>query len=385
MRSTVRTRSHRWLTTAAALLFVGALGTPAQADSIRSQQWYLDAMQADEMWKTSTGVGVTVAVIDSGVDADVPDLRGQVLEGKDFSGLPGNANTDAKGHGTRMALFIAGTGKGAGAFGLAPGAKILPLHASGTNFETDSRSMASAIRFAADSDAKVINISRGTPGESPEEASAIHYALSKGKIIFAAVGNSGDKANLVEYPAAFPGVVGVSAVDRQIKAAPWSQSGPQVVLAAPGADMVAPCTDGTSGICTGDGTSDATALASASAALIWSAHPDWTANQVLRVLINTAGGPTSGERRSDTIGYGVVRPRIALQNPGDPGPADVSPLATPPTSSPSPNTDAQPTETERISNGDSLLSTRNMLAAGIAAVAALAVAVPVLIARRRKA
>lgn len=385
MLSSARKRAHRRLTTTAALLFVGAFGSPAQADSIRSQQWHLDAMHADEMWKTSTGAGVTVAVIDSGVDADVPDLRGQVLEGKDFSGLPGNANTESKGHGTRMALFIAGSGKGAGAFGLAPGAKILPLHASGTNFKTDSQSISSAIRYAADSNAKIINISKGSPGESPEEADAVHYALSRGKIIFAAVGNSGDKANLVEYPAAFPGVVGVSAVDRQIKAAPWSQSGPQVVLAAPGADMVAPCTNGTSGLCTGDGTSDATALASASAALIWSVHPDWTANQVLRVLINTAGGPANGEKRSDTIGYGVVRPRIALQNPGDPGPADVSPLATQSTSSPSPNAEAKPTGTDRTSSKDGPLSTRNLLAAGIAAVVALAVTVAVFVARRRKA
>lgn len=89
--------------------------------------------------------------------------------------------------------------------------------------------------------------------------------------------------------------------------------------------MVHPCTGGTQ-LCKTSGTSDATAIASASAALIWSKHPDWTNNQVLRVMLNTAGGPTSGAKRNDYVGYGAVRPRIALKTPGDPGPADVYPL-----------------------------------------------------------
>lgn len=96
-------------------------------------------------------------------------------------------------------------------------------------------------------------------------------------------------------------------------------------MAAPGEDMVAAC-GSESGLCRTHGTSDATALASASAALIWSKHPTWTNNQVLRVMLNTIGAPTDGKKRNDAIGYGIVRPRIALQNPGDPGKADVYPL-----------------------------------------------------------
>jgi subtilisin family serine protease len=79
-------------------------------------------------------------------------------------------------------------------------------------------------------------------------------------------------------------------------------------------------------LCNSHGTSDATAIASASAALIWSKHPNWTNNQVLRVMLDTASKPTSGKERTDYIGYGAVRPRIALTDPGDPGPADVYPL-----------------------------------------------------------
>ncbi|MEU8582510.1 type VII secretion-associated serine protease mycosin [Streptomyces abikoensis] len=375
-------------------LFVLAIATvPASADTIRSQQWYLDAMHAEEMWKTSTGAGVTVAVIDSGVDANLPDLQGQVLPGKDFSGIEVDTPPDYDGHGTEMAVLIAGTGSsngGRGSFGLAPGVKILPLRVANDKAPRtkllSGATVYSAVRFAADSDAKVINISMGMPAGDPEGAKAIEYALSKGKIIFASAGNRGDKGNDVEYPAAYPGVIGVAAVDQDIKATSWSHRGPEVDLAAPGDNMVAACIGGT-GLCRSHGTSDATALTSASAALLWSAHPDWTANQVLRVLINTAGGPKSGEKRSDSIGYGVVRPRIALQNPGDPGPADISPLPElAAAKSPADNAakTAPPPASKQADKADSsLLSKRTLIAVSVIVAAAAVTAAAVFTRRRR--
>ncbi|MFD8994787.1 type VII secretion-associated serine protease mycosin [Streptomyces abikoensis] len=365
----------------AALLILVAPASLAQADTIRSQQWHLDAMQAETMWQTSTGSGVTVAVVDSGVDAELPDLQGQVLPGKDFSGLEGDAQSDYDGHGTGMAVLIAGSGKsngGAGASGLAPGAKILPLRVANAKVPAAKvltvDSVAAAIRYAADSNAKIINVSMGGRLENEAEAEAVNYALSKGKLIFAAAGNDGEKGNPIEYPAAFPGVVGVAAVDQDIKATAESQHGPQVDLAAPGDNIVATCKGGT-GLCRSHGTSDATALTSASAALLWSAHPDWTANQVLRVLINTAGGPKSGEKRSDSIGYGVVRPRIALQNPGDPGPPDVSPLPELASAkSPAANATTPPASKQTDKADSSLLSKRNLIAVGVIVVAAVTAA-----------
>ncbi|MDJ0379580.1 type VII secretion-associated serine protease mycosin [Streptomyces sp. G-G2] len=311
------------------VLLAGVAATPAHAETIRAQQWHLESMHADEMWKTSTGKGITVAVIDTGV-GKVPELEGQVLPGKDLAvGYKGDERTDYENHGTAMAGAIAGTGKGPGgdgAFGLAPDAKILPIrvpHEEGGDGETPS--WIQAIRYAADSDAKIISISLARKGEDPQLPDAVKYALSKGKLLFAGVGNTGVGENPVLYPAATAGVVGVSAIDRQANATAESQRGAQVDLAAPGMDIVAACA-GETGICKGHGTSDATALASASAALIWSAHPDWTNNQVLRVLLNTSGKPRDGAERNDFIGYGVVRPRIALATPGDPGPANVYPL-----------------------------------------------------------
>ncbi|MGX8906341.1 type VII secretion-associated serine protease mycosin [Streptomyces netropsis] len=361
------------MTVITALLAAAMSVGPAQADTVRSQQWYLDAMKANEMWRISTGAGVTVAVIDSGVDAKLPDLRGQVLPGKDFSGISGGAQSDYDGHGTSMAMLIAGTGKsqeGKGAMGLAPGSKILPLRVISSSAPATQTlpgtAMSSAIRFAADSDAKIINISLGSPGEDPGEAKAIEYAISRGKLVFASVGNAGNKGNRVEFPAAFPGVVGVAAVDEDIKATAESERGPQVDLAAPGDNMITTCKGGT-GICRGHGTSDATALASASAALLWSVHPDWTANQITRVLINTAGGPQNGDKRSDSIGYGVVRPRIALENPGDPGPPDINPLPGSAPVSPSSGRSDTKRQPETAAHSGSGTENRNPMLIGIVA------------------
>ncbi|QIY72823.1 type VII secretion-associated serine protease mycosin [Streptomyces sp. RLB1-33] len=327
------------------LLLAGGTASQAHADSTRSQQWYLDAMHAEDMWRTSTGKGITVAVIDTGVDPNNPDLKGRVLDGLDLapSSRSGDEHTDYDGHGTGMAGLIAGTGAyggGNGAFGLAPGAKILPIRLPAKGDENGFAGpsyLGKAIRYAADSGAQVINISAGTTVTAPQLTAAVKYALDHGSLVFAAVGNSGDKGNPVEYPAATPGVVGVAAVGKNLRRTSWSQYGPQVDISAPGEDMVHAC-GGKTGLCKGSGTSDATALASASAALIWSKHPTWTNNQVLRAMLNTIGGPTDGAKRNDSIGYGIVRPRVALQNPGNPGPAHAYPLPNfPATASTSPS------------------------------------------------
>lgn len=242
------------------LLLAAVATTPAHAESIRARQWHLDAMHADEMWKISTGRGITVAVIDSGVDDSLADLKGQVLDGKDYSEQRGDEHTDLANHGTGVAALIAATGARGpanGSYGLAPGAKILPIRMRYTEEDFGqvdiraeySRVLSQAIRYAADSQAQIINMSiamADSPGkhnvETPELESAVRYALSKGKLLFAGVGNTGDKGNDVMYPAATPGVVGVGAADEHAKVADFSQHGPQVDLVAPGVDMIHACT-----------------------------------------------------------------------------------------------------------------------------------------------
>ncbi|MEU1288040.1 S8 family serine peptidase [Kitasatospora sp. NPDC005856] len=291
------------------------------------------------MWKVSTGQGITVAVVDGGFRLDHPDLVGQFLPGKDFSGIPGGVGSFKNGHGTEMSSLIAGTGKGVGgtgAYGLAPGVKILPLKinngTAGSVVSADFLDqIGQAVNYAVDQGAKVVNISQGIAAvtASPDDVAKLDRVLasarSKGVLVVSSVGNEAKAGNLVSYPGGLPNVVGVGAIDRQGTVTDESETGPHVALVAPGAEILAACTSETE-YCKSHGTSDAAALVSASAALIWSVHKDWTANQVLRVLINTASRPNGGTVRTDDAGWGAVRPRIALTDPGDPGPANVSPL-----------------------------------------------------------
>ncbi|WP_428986007.1 S8 family serine peptidase [Streptomyces pyxinicus] len=311
-----------------------SLAPGAAALDIQSKQWYLAPMKADTMWKTSTGKGIKVAVIDTGVNPATPSLRGQVLVGEVAKSVSYHVTKDFNGHGTSIAELIAGTGTGGGIKGLAPDAKIIPYRVQldslkGKTEKTKTATLAADIRAAADSDAKIINMSIGGPLYDPDEEKAVKYAASKGKLLFASVGNEAQtKNNQIEYPAFYPYVNGVSAADRSGTVAKFAEHGTYVDLAAPGVDVPTWCDNTFTEYCKGKGTSPATAIVSASAALIWSAHPDWTANQVLRVLVDTAGRTWAKGQRSIYLGYGLVRPRKVLENPKiNPGPANVDPLA----------------------------------------------------------
>ncbi|WP_374985558.1 S8 family serine peptidase [Streptomyces fradiae] len=316
--------------TVAALVLAGA--PVAQAEDVRARQWYLGAMKAEEMWKVSTGKGITVAVLDSGVDPTVPELRGKVQVGADFTadvpdGSEGGAETVQ--HGTNMAAYIAGTGAAGGIKGLAPDARILSVKVATSDMKGVfglAGVLSKAIRHAVDEGSRIINISMVTSSVTGQEAelqAAVDYALRKGTLIFAGTGNDG--AEFTQYPAVVPGVVAVGALDTRGKVAKFSNYGDHVALAAAGVELAGRCESDRTQFCAKDGTSGATAIASASAALIWSAHPDWTGNQVLRVMMETAG--RNGPVPSKYIGFGGVRPaQVLLEGKGDPGPADVNPL-----------------------------------------------------------
>ncbi|MFC8887437.1 S8 family peptidase, partial [Streptomyces cinereoruber] len=268
---------------------------------------------------------------DNGVDSSMVELRGKVLPGRDFyndKGKDGLANgEDTTPHGTNMALTIAGSGAGGGVKGIAPDAKILPLKVADALGSYDLADYGGrALRYAADNGAKVVNISMA--GVEFEESiakwqEAVDYALAKGVLIFAGSGNDGDGGVL--YPAATPGVVAVGALDAKGKITKFSSYGSHLALAAPGVEVPGRCSKNKNRYCAFEGTSYATAITSGTAALIWSAHPDWTANQVLRVMLETAGH--NGPVPSKYIGYGSVRPaQVLLEGKGNPGDPDVNPL-----------------------------------------------------------
>ncbi|MFJ2898680.1 S8 family serine peptidase [Streptomyces sp. NPDC087218] len=370
----------------------------------RSKQWYLSAMQAEEMWKTTTGEGVKVAVIDSGVNPSTQSLKGQVLKGFDATGAKGDEYDDYDGHGTTMAELIAGTGKGGGLQGLAPGAKIIPFRVTDTEFQNshsvNANDAEDAIRAAADSDARIISISTGSDFPGRGEREAVKYAQGKGKLLFAAVGNDAQEGNKEQYPAAYPQVVGVASADREGKVAEYSQNGRIVDIAAPGNGIPHWCDETFQSYCDGDGTSAATAIASASAALVWSAHPDWTANQVLNVLFDTASRDWEKDTLSKYLGHGLIRPSMnILKGKGDPGDPDISPLTKERTSgSPASSASAssQPGKGETDEKaGDTAMagstadaekddnSRLGLIIGGVAAVVVLGGGVFVLVRRRR--
>ena len=277
-------------------------------DPLRGQQWALDRLQADQVWALQNATGVTVAVVDSGVDAGHPDLAGVVLPGTDLV-TAGNGQSDPYGHGTHVAGVIAAVrGNALGIAGLAPGARILPvrvLDAAGNGSDAD---LANGIVWAVDHGARVINLSVGSPDYSPAEAAAVAYAVQKGAVVIASAGNERAKGNPVMYPAAFPSVIGVAATGTDNRTLSFSSSGSYVDLAAPGTGIVSTYRRGYSALA---GTSASAPLVSATAALVRAAAPGLSNIQVASLLTSTAQDvETTG--RDNLSGSGLVRPLVAV-------------------------------------------------------------------------
>ncbi|GAA1873116.1 S8 family serine peptidase [Actinomadura bangladeshensis] len=292
---------------AASILGAVALpGTAAAAPRPLSQEWWFKTWGVQQyLWPLSTGKGVTVAVIDTGVEAGLPELRGAVLPGMDAEDGSGDGrqdqdSTEAGGHGTGMAMLIAAQGGGTGMVGVAPDAKILPVVAQ------SNPAYAKGIRFAADRGAKVINLSQAVPGPCPRDLQeSIAYALGKDAVIVAGAGNDGNGANSSNSPANCKGVMSVGAVD--LKFNPWekTQRQPYVTVAAPGAHTWTVLKDGK--LYSGSGTSAAAALVSGAVAIIRAKHPDMKNREVVRGLIASSLDIYDKGKDSRT-GYGIIRP-----------------------------------------------------------------------------
>jgi type VII secretion-associated serine protease mycosin len=294
--------------------------SPAQADQRRNSQWYLKSLRVEQAHRITEGAGVTVAVVDTGVQADHPDLRGAVLSG--FSALgSGDGREDVQGHGTAMAGIIAARGRSGerGILGIAPAAKILPITPAASPL-----AVTDGIRWAVDHGARVINLSIGVIDDEGL-AAAVKEAADADVVLVAATGNDGEQGIKGDYPAAYPEVLAVGATDRDGRSATFSHRGPQLDLVAPGVDMTVAngATDGDYRVV--DGTSASTAVVSGAAALIRAKYPKLSAAQVVKALESAAvdKGPAG---RDDAYGYGELDLVAALDAAASltPGPATSS-------------------------------------------------------------
>lgn len=306
-------------------------------------QWHLEKARFPNAWTKAKGSGVIVAVIDSGVDPEHPDLKSNLLPlidevvamGRRDNVDSGRLNFDGRdshGHGTHVSGLIAARSSDPnGVSGGAPESKILPVKVTPLSGETDDATIAKGIRDAVDQGARVLNLSIGGPEPSPILLEALNYALLKGAVPVIAAGNDG---GVVNFPAAYPGVVSVGATTDSGRVADYSCRGEGLVLVAPGGGQSgrregaplfstmptyqafgsASARLGT-GYGTLAGTSMAAPLVSAAAALILSAHPEFSAPQV-RTRLAASTNDRPGPWQPDS-GYGHLNAEAALGSLND--------------------------------------------------------------------
>jgi len=306
-----------------------AAGSAAAGNSVQAREWWLGGLHVTQAWETTQGAGITVAVLGTGVAAGHPDLTGSVTTGPDFTDsgrTPGGSFWGI--NGTQVAGVIAGhghgTGREQGILGIAPAAKILsirvtleyndPLNSDAAIARRLPGATAEGITYAVDHGARVIDLpldpgtagltGHGDPaaaGGSPAEKAAVAYALRKDVVLVAPAGDDGQGPGLVDYPAAYPGVIAVGAVGRNGQVAPFSSRHSYVSLTAPGAGLMT--TTPPDGYAAISSTSTSSGIVAGVAALILSRFPHLTVAQVSQAL---TGGTITDRVNAPGAGHGIV-------------------------------------------------------------------------------
>lgn len=339
-------RFHRTVSAVLAITLAGvslaaglAVAPAAQADEVREKQHWLAESGITKAWEVSKGAGVKVAVIDSGVDAGHPDLKGAVTGGYDASGA-GTANGQKilgikPEHGTLVATMLAGRGHQPakssasprpsaspvgpdGIVGVAPEAEILSvstwLGSANPAGKNDQDQIPEAVRWAVDNGARVINISLGstTPQWPQSWDAAFLYAEQKDVVIVAAAGNRIGGNLQVGAPATIPGVLTVAGLDRKgVASVDSSSQGISIGVAAPAEKLLGGLPGG--GYAEWAGTSGAAPIVSGVAALIRSKWPEMSAKQVINRIVSTA--KDKGTAGKDPLyGFGVLNAEAALKD-----------------------------------------------------------------------
>ncbi|MFC9384991.1 S8 family peptidase [Streptomyces venezuelae] len=293
-------------------------GSDEEPDPLRGQQWALDALKLPDAWKTSKGEDTVIAVVDTGVDLDHPDLKGRLVDGYDF--VDGDDEPkDLNGHGTHVSgIAAAHTDNGIGVTGGAPGAKIMPVRVLGADGSGTDANITKGIVWAADQGADVINLSLGESGLMARLLKggilnqAITHANGKGAVVVAAAGN--DSTALQPYKLDTPVLV-VNAADRHGQPASFTNFGAQNAVSAPGVDILStlptyPTKEtlkNTSGYGKLSGTSMASPYVSAVAALLHHQGLDPAA------IMSTIRGAAANPQQLAKLGLGNVDASAAVK------------------------------------------------------------------------
>jgi len=298
-------------------------------DTSFASQWHLTKMNAPAAWDISTGsTGVTVAMVDSGVDPTHPDLASRLVAGWSF--LTGTTDTrDVQGHGTATAGTLGAVANNAeGVAGITWKNPIMPLVVLNASDSASYSDIASAITYAADMHVRIINVSIGGNTPSSTLQSAVTYAWNKGSMVFAAAMNAGGSTPY--YPAACDNAIAVSATDTGDGWAGFSNYGSWIDFAAPGVSILT--TNNYGGYGYWQGTSFSSPLAAGVAALVLSINPSLSNTAVINILkqssvdLGIAGFDTNyGWGRVDayaaavaarnTLATDAIPPIVLLNNP----------------------------------------------------------------------
>jgi subtilisin family serine protease len=267
-------------------------------------------------WDRAQGAGIKVAVIDTGVDGEHPDLKQNLVPGINILDGKGQPNDDF-GHGTHVSGIIAAAANGLGVVGVAPRAQIIPIRVLGVD-GGDTAGLIAGLSFAVKRGARVVNLSLGSTQTSDIEARQMAQAMAANVVVVAAAGNEALAGNPLEYPAAIPGVISVAATrqatdDVELRfqeRAAFSNYNPFVSVAAPGVDILStvpqrPGLTSDTAYAYASGTSMAAPLVSGVVALMLSANPAMSASDVRKRLQATAGD-IGDAGFDDYYGWGLV-------------------------------------------------------------------------------
>ncbi|MEX2441812.1 MAG: S8 family serine peptidase [Pontimonas sp.] len=312
---------------------LGIGASVAHADQVRDRQYWLEDFRIADAWSITRGAGVTIAIIDTGVDGNHEDLRGAVVGGTDVSGMGSpNGQTpvgSSSEHGTMVASLAAGRGHdgGDGIIGSAPGASVLSVSMSFQNAAIPAdEQIAQAVIWAVDNGADVISLSltRNTREWPVSWDKAFGYAEDNDVVVVAAAGNRSAGTEVVGAPATMPGVLTVGGVDRSgVASAQASSQGITIGVMAPSENLVGALPG--EGYAVWAGTSGATPIVSGIVALVRAAHPGLDAANVVNRILATAR-PVTPNVPDPLYGFGLVDAYQAVA--ADIAPVSANPLGT---------------------------------------------------------